>query len=95
VRPGQQAAVIALLTEALAGQARVMSIDAALAEGLFGPPPHGEEFRRRLGDVLILPHAGRYVWWYERGKLANHFYGHHGGLTREEMITALVATDVL
>jgi hypothetical protein len=31
------------------------------------------------------------VWWYEEGKFKQDFYGHHGGLLREEMETLLLA----
>ena len=80
-----------LLTERLGERALLLSIDEALAAGLFGPPPYDPEFRRRLGDLLILPYSGTYVWWYEEGVLGNHFYGHHGGLLPEELITVVAA----
>ena len=84
-----------LLRTGLAGIAHVMSVDAALDEGLFGPEPVCDELRRRLGDVLILPRLGHFIWWHEPGLRANRFYGHHGGLTREEAITVLGAIDAL
>jgi hypothetical protein len=31
------------------------------------------------------------VWWYEAGRFEQGFYGSHGGLTREEMETLLLA----
>jgi hypothetical protein len=95
LQPGRAAAVTARLRELLAGAADILSIDEALALGLFGPPPYAEEFRRRLGDLLILPYAGRYVWWHEPDLLGNKFYGHHGGLAADEVITVLAATDEL
>jgi hypothetical protein len=51
--------------------------------------------RRRLGDILVLPYLGRFIWWREPGRLENHFHGHHGGLTREEMTTLLGVIDRL
>jgi hypothetical protein len=54
-----------------------------------------EELRRRLGDILILPRLGHFVWWREPGVLVNTFNGHHGGLTAEEVITVLGAIDSL
>jgi len=95
LQPERVAEMRARLSELLAGIAEVMSIDEALALGLFGPPPYAAEFRRRLGDLLILPYAGRYVWWHEPGVLENRFYGHHGGLAADEVITVLAATDEL
>jgi predicted AlkP superfamily pyrophosphatase or phosphodiesterase len=92
LQPGRLAEVEAMLGDLLAGQATILTVEAALAEGLFGPPPYDEEFRRRLGDLLILPHAGHYVWWHERGLLGNRFFGHHGGLAPDELTTVLVAS---
>jgi hypothetical protein len=87
--------VLRLLGRELGDTALVMTVDAALEEGLFGPRPVCEELRRRLGDILILPRLGHFVWWCERGVLVNTFNGHHGGLTAEEVITVLGAIDAL
>jgi hypothetical protein len=84
-----------LLRTGLADIAHVMAVDAALAEGLFGPHPVCEELRRRLGDILILPRLGHFVWWREPGIMANRYYGHHGGLSPEEAITVLGAINAL
>lgn len=89
--PGAGAGARALLEQALAGRALVLSVDEALAAGLFGPPPYDPEFRRRLGDLILLPHQGVYIWWHEEGLLDNHFFGHHGGLSPEELMTVLAA----
>ena len=75
--------------------ALVMSMDEALEQGLFGPQPVNAELRRRLGDILILPRIGHFVWWHERGVMGNKFHGHHGGLTPEEAITVVGAIDAL
>ena len=61
--------------------------DDALAAGLFGDAPVSQELRRRLGDILVFPHLGHFVWWREPGIIENFFHGHHGGLTAEEAIT--------
>ena len=73
----------------------VMPMAAALEEGLFGPEPACAELRRRLGDVLILPYLGNFIWWREPQLMANPYHGHHGGLAREELITAIGAIDAL
>jgi hypothetical protein len=75
--------------------ALIMPMEAALEEGLFGPQPVCAELRRRLGDILILPRLGHFIWWREPGLLANPFYGHHGGLTPEEVVTVVGAIDTL
>ncbi len=95
VRPERRDDVLETLRRGLDGVALVMRMDAALDAGLFGPSPVGAELRRRLGDILILPFRGHFVWWREPGLMANAFYGHHGGLAPEELITVFGAIDAL
>ena len=95
VRPECREQVLALLTRELSDLALVMAMETALAEGLFGPEPACTELRHRLGDVLILPYLGNFIWWREPGLMQNDFYGHHGGLTREETVTVVGAIDAL
>ena len=85
-------AALELLGEGLAGIAEVLPVERALAEGLFGPQPISAELRRRLGDALVLPHLGHFIWWRQPGLIENRFHGHHGGLTPEELITVLGAS---
>jgi hypothetical protein len=95
VRPERRDETVDLLCAELGDVATVMTMDAALSEGLFGPQPVGEELRRRLGDVLVLPRLGHFVWWREPGNMANTFHGHHGGLTPSELITVVGAIEAL
>ena len=96
VRPDRRDDVLVLLRRELDGIALVMPMDEALQEGLFGDPQSVcPELRRRLGDILVLPYLGHFVWWHEPGKMRNDFYGHHGGLTREELITVVGVIDAL
>lgn len=95
VRPERRDEALALLRRHLEGMAQVLMIDEALQEGLFGPGPVSAELRRRLGDILVLPHLGYFVWWRQPGLMENRFYGHHGGLSPEEMITVLGVIDAL
>jgi hypothetical protein len=95
VMPDRVPDVIELLHRHLDHAALIMPIEAALAEGIFGPHRIVPELRRRLGDILILPYPGHFIWWREAGIMKNDFYGHHGGLSTEEMITALAVIDAL
>ena len=88
VKPERRNDVMATLQRGLDGMALVMPMDAALAEGLFGPGPISSELRRRLGDILILPFESHFIWWQERGVMGNAFNGHHGGLAPDELISA-------
>jgi len=95
VRPERRDDVLASLQRGLDGIALVMPVASALDQGLFGPAPVGAELRRRLGDILILPHPGHFVWWREPGIMANAFYGNHGGLAPDELIIPFGAIDAL
>jgi predicted AlkP superfamily pyrophosphatase or phosphodiesterase len=73
------------LSRELAGRAEVWRTEDLIERGLFGPQPVSETFRARVGNLVILPYRGEAVWWYERGRFEQNYYGHHGGLTWEEM----------
>jgi predicted AlkP superfamily pyrophosphatase or phosphodiesterase len=89
VRPERRDEVLSTLQQRLDGKGLVMSVDEALGHGLFGDGPISPELRRRLGDVLVLPHADQFIWWQEHGVMGNAFNGHHGGLAPDELISAL------
>jgi hypothetical protein len=95
VRPELKDKAIEVLHSHLDDVALIMPMEAAIEECLFGPQPVCAELRRRLGDILILPKLGHFVWWREPGRMENRFYGHHGGLTPEEMITVVGVIDAL
>jgi hypothetical protein len=95
VRPERRAQALDLLRQHLEDFASVLTIEEALEQGLFGPSPVSPELRRRLGDILILPRHGRYVWWRVPRLMENHFWGNHGGLSREELTTVLGVVDAL
>ena len=95
VRPNRLQWTFDALHKLLGDIALVMPVDEALAQGLLGPQPVHAELRRRLGDILILPRLGHFVWWREPGVMGNRFYGHHGGLTPEEVTTVLGVVDAL
>ncbi len=73
------------LTRRLEDRAWVRRVDDLADEGYFGALPVTEQFRSRAGDLIVLPYDKGTVWWYEQGRFEHTFYGHHGGLTSEEM----------
>ncbi|MGD9802854.1 MAG: alkaline phosphatase family protein [Hyphomicrobiaceae bacterium] len=96
IRPERRDEALALLSNGLRDIATVLPIDDAVACGLFGPPSSvSDELRRRLGDVLVLPHSGHFVWWHSPGLMENKLHGHHGGLTADELVTVLGVVGAL
>jgi hypothetical protein len=71
--------------ERLDGVADVQLTQPLIDQGYFGPLPPSLAFLSRVGNLLILPHAGQTVWWYEEGRYGMRYRGMHGGLSRDEM----------
>jgi predicted AlkP superfamily pyrophosphatase or phosphodiesterase len=80
-----------LLRRALDGRAEVHPVRELIGQGFFGPGQPSATFLSRVGNLVVLPYATESVWWYEPGKFEQVFYGSHGGLTRDEMETLLLA----
>ena len=74
----------AFLQKQLAGRAEIHRTQTLAEQNFFGSQL-SNEFRARVGNLVILPHQYETVWWYQEGKFDMHFLGHHGGLTPEEM----------
>lgn len=81
------------LVPRLEGKADVVKTETLIEEGYFGPDV-SSRFRERAGNLIILPYRYESVWWYEKGKFEQRFYGHHGGLTPQEMETVLYTYEV-
>ena len=81
----------AFLEMRLRDRASVLRCADLVERGLFGPGSPSEAFAAHIGDLVILPHAGQSVWWYERGKFEQRHYGSHGGLTAAEMEVPFLA----
>ena len=83
----------AFLASRLEGRADVAKVDDLIEPGYFGPTPVSEVFKGRVGDLVILPYRHESVWWYKKGRFEQNFYGHHGGLTPQEMEIPLLLYD--
>jgi hypothetical protein len=81
----------ALLQQALAGRAEIYRVQELIDQGVFGTTSPSAAFMSRVGNLVILPYAHETVWWYEAGRFEQKFYGSHGGLSRAEMETLLLA----
>ncbi len=77
------------LSRGLNGKAEVVKTKWLMENGYFGPEI-SPKFRVRVGNLVILPHRYESVWWYEKDKFEQRFYGHHGGLTPQEMEIPLI-----
>jgi predicted AlkP superfamily pyrophosphatase or phosphodiesterase len=75
----------AFLARMLEGKADVYLTRMLIEQGLFGQTPPSTAFLSRVGNLVILPHPGETVWWYEKDRFEMKFRGHHGGLTPAEM----------
>ena len=85
--------VAQLLRQGLAGKADVVKTADLIAEGYFGPQV-SETFLAHVGNLVVLAYRYESVWWYEKGKFEQNFYGHHGGLTPQEMEIPLLGLEL-
>jgi len=83
----------AFLAKRLEGKADVVKTESLIADGYFGQEI-SSRFRERVGNLVILSYRYESVWWYEKDKFEQKFYGHHGGLTPQEMETILYLYEI-
>jgi hypothetical protein len=75
------------------GKADVRKVSEMIDEGYFGPRI-SDEFLARVGNLVILPYQNETVWWYEKDKFEQRYFGHHGGLSKEEMEIPLLMLEL-
>ncbi len=75
--------VVSELQTALDGKASVFKTENLIKEGFFGKV--GSRFLERVGNLVVLPYENEAVWWFEKHKFEQHFYGSHGGLLPAEV----------
>jgi len=93
IKPGMEDEAKAFLAKRLEGKADVVKTETLIQEGYFGADV-SSRFLERAGNLVILPYRYESVWWYEKDKFEQKFYGHHGGLTPQEMETVLYSLEV-
>lgn len=81
------------LSTRMEGKADVIRVNSLVENGYFGPEI-SSRFHERVGNLVILPYRYESVWWYEKNRFEQRFYGHHGGLTPQEMETILYSYEV-
>lgn len=77
------------LQEKLGEKAQVYLVEDLINQGFFGEKI-SKEFLSRAGNLVILPYKGESIWWYQKNRFEQKYYGHHGGLTGEEMEIPLI-----
>lgn len=82
-----------MLAEGLAAKADVVRTADLVEAGYFGPNVT-PRLLDRLANLVILSYRHESVWWYEKGKYEQKYYGHHGGLTPQEMEIPLLALEI-
>ncbi len=82
--------VLTKIQNLLQDKAEVYLVKDLLDQNFFGDSP-SDTLRSRIGNLCILPYKNDSVFWWEEGRFEQNFYGHHGGLTPEEMDTILLA----
>jgi len=87
-------AVAAWLRKRLQGKALVMAAHEALEQGFFGRGTPHRRLKRRIGNLLILPHRQHLVWYeHVKGKKFG-LRGTHGGLSADEMLIPLAVANL-
>jgi hypothetical protein len=82
------------LEERFAGKASVLRTEDLIRQGLFGINKPSRRFKRRAGNLMVLPHGTRTAWYRYRKGDSLKVKGHHGGLTKDEMTIPLAAARV-
>jgi hypothetical protein len=82
------------LTGIVRERAEVRRVDAMIEQGYFGPDGVSAQFQSRVGNLVVLPFAGESVYWLGDGRFKQKYYGHHGGLTPQEMEIPLLLLPV-
>ncbi len=86
IEPSRLDYVQEFLSQKLEDKAKVVRIEDAVREGLFGIGTPEEKFLDRVGNLLVLPYGNNTIW-YEHlpGKIFKSL-GFHGGLNRDEVL---------
>jgi predicted AlkP superfamily pyrophosphatase or phosphodiesterase len=94
IKPALLEETMDYLRSRLDGVATVLKTEDALDEGLFGLNAASRKFKRRIGNLMILPNGTNTVWYRYEKEDPYDLKGHHGGLTRDEMTIPLAAAKV-
>ncbi len=82
------------LSEKLGKKARIMQLGEIMEKGLFGRGRPNRMFYKRLGNLLLLPYGNNTIWHEHIKGIKNRNIGHHGGMSRNEMLIPLAAAKL-
>ncbi len=82
------------ISEVMRGRGEVYQTAELCRQGIFGPASASPALQERVGNLVVLPYRGESVFWYEKGMFEQKYYGHHGGLSPEDMLIPLIAYPV-
>jgi len=81
------------LAKRLEGKADVVKTETLIKEGYFGEKI-SKHFLERVANLVVLSYRHEAVWWYEKDKYEQKYFGHHGGLTPQEMEIPLYTYEI-
>lgn len=88
IKPGKIEKAYKYLKTLLKNKATVLKTEEAIMEGFFGQGKPHKKFKKRMGDIIILPEKD-YMIWYDhiKGKKSEVLtsLGFHGGLSKNEI----------
>ena len=88
VKPGRLTEVQDYFERAWPEEFTLFDSSSVLESGLFGAGPFVEDIQDRLGDFVVIPRGGAYLWWASK---TNVMAGRHGGLSATEMMIPFYA----
>ena len=86
IQPGRLKEIFSRLRRVLKNDATVLSIREAHRRKLFGNNAASELFKKRAGNILILPKRKNTIWYMHPEGKPMMKKGHHGGLSPDEML---------
>lgn len=94
VKPEKIQEVRDFLSQKFGEKTKIMETKEAIQRGLFGTGQPNDEFLKRIGNLLILPHKNHTIWYnHPKGRKFN-LLGHHGGLNKDEMLVPFAITKL-
>jgi len=79
------------LENLLRDRAEVYLTSDLITQGIFGPAQDFSNLTSRMGNLVILPQVGESAMWFKKDIFEQEYFGHHGGLSPQEMRIPFIA----